>query len=74
MKWTSVKERLPEASKEVLVYIKHGDVIQAYNGVNNWYISRDVRDNANDCYANDARLITSFEVTHWMPLPEAPTE
>ena len=72
MEWISVNDRLPEQHKEVLISIEYGDVIQAYYSDNRWYISRDVRDNATDCYANVARLIEGSNVTHWMPLPEPP--
>ena len=74
MKWISVKERLPELKTEVLINIRYGDIIQAYYHGKGWCISRDVRDNAKDCYANDPNLITDFDVTHWMPLPEPPKQ
>ena len=74
MEWISVKDRFPEQHKEVLISIEYGDIIQANYSGNRWYISRDVRDNATDCYASLAQLTNDSNVTHWMPLPPAPKQ
>ena len=63
MEWISVKERLPEDRKPVLVYTGGGFICKAY-----WF-------NTNDSI--EWISFVNFEdieeyVTHWMPLPEPP--
>jgi len=74
MEWISVDYKMPKDTEEVLINIEYGDIIQAYYSGTKWYISRDVRDNAKDCYSNNPELITLVEVTHWMPLPKPPKQ
>lgn len=73
--WISVKERLPEYNKEVLVYYKYDEFpIQAYlrdiRGV--WHGSRAVRDCMNNGYVEDSMLSNQDDIAYWMPLPEPP--
>jgi len=56
MKWISVEDRMPEILEEVLAYSKNHGYILASLLSNNTW---DAYDNVND-------------ITHWMPLPEAP--
>ena len=65
MKWISVKDRLPETGKRVLVFGTWDDVHSAYFSV---------KQNAffDDSFAPE-RNITEF-ITHWIPLPEPPKE
>ena len=60
MKWISVRDRVPKDGEEVLVCTR------SQNGVRNidkgyWRIDRFIHRGKR-------------EVTHWMPLPEFPTE
>ena len=77
MKWISVEERLPENDDEVLIYVGT-DIVQAYLKDGFWKGSVNVTDNMNDGYVNDRTIVkqgSHFDyITHWMPLPEAPTE
>lgn len=76
MEWISVNDRLPDDGQEVLIYT-NGDVVQAYLSDDYWKGSYNVTSNMNDGYVSDRRISkrgTNFDfVTHWMPLPEPPT-
>lgn len=65
--WISVKDRLPEAETEVLVY--HGS---AYNQVCNVYVYLGGNEWM-DGYCNKG-YTKDEDITHWMPLPASPTE
>ena len=56
--WISVKDRMPEPKKDVLVYseIEHPHKIRV------------------DFLKVSGQWFNSFHVTHWMPLPEPPKE
>ena len=58
MEWISVKDRLPDAFCPVIVYRK-GRVEQGARDVNGWWKVYGTR---------------TKSVTHWMPLPEPPSE
>ena len=65
--WVSVKDRLPEEQKEVLIYLPEYDSVEMASlftipGMN----LREWTQNE-DAYMLD-------EVSHWMPLPEPPKE
>lgn len=64
MKWISVKERLPEKWVSVLGYIKFAD---PYPAVRECWLTDDKR-----FFFPALRSIE--EVTHWMPMPDAPQE
>lgn len=70
MDWISVKDRLPEKSGDVLVYIayrrEHGRVTVVP------YSDRYKAFNTRDEYVSPKYKIDG--VTHWMPLPEPPKE
>lgn len=60
VEWFSVKEKLPEDDRNVLVYDDNDDELyiawyEEYN--NRWYSQESER---------------LYGVTHWMPLPEPP--
>lgn len=75
--WISVDDRLPEDGVEVLIYIST-DIVQAYIWKGYWKGSTNVTDNMNDGYVHDRTICkqgSQFDfVTHWMPLPEAPSQ
>lgn len=63
-KWIPVTERLPEHGDVCLVYTRYEDVrILQWDAVSKWWLSNS---SAFDCRTD--------EVSHWMPLPEAPKE
>ena len=71
-KWISVKERLPEEDVAVLVYGQilndPPDIIgvrRRYNGDQEWKHTWE---------SEDGFIYREDDVTHWMPLPEAPKE
>jgi hypothetical protein len=81
MNWISVKDRLPEttaqsvgtgfeyqASKKLLI-LKDGES-EAQKAI--YQYGENFKSFAQD-YGDDMLIIEPFEVTHWMPLPEAPT-
>jgi len=60
MEWIKVEDRLPEIGVNVFIYESDGMMeIGEYN-VDSWIESR-------ECILRD-------DVTHWMPLPEPPTD
>lgn len=71
--WISVEDRLPQKiTNKVLVYCKNGYIgfghYEKFQGVEDWYnleSGKQFREwNLEDC--------ETYEVTHWMPLPEPP--
>jgi hypothetical protein len=64
--WIPVTERLPEHLTSVIVHRKDG-------GIFVWeYFDTSPTD---ECWIDDSMNIYSFyDVTHWMPLPQPPTE
>lgn len=56
--WISVKDRLPEDEEYVLIFTAGGSVLIVFYDSDGWYTLEE--------YLR--------EVTHWMPLPEAPEE
>lgn len=86
-KWISVKDRLPTGEDPVLILVKETEhygynkekrkvyycQYLAYWDGDEWFTTwcngcRKISDTAKEPYADD------YEVTHWMPLPEAPKE
>lgn len=72
-RWISVEEQLPEKiTNKVLVYCKNGYIgfghYEKFQGVEDWYnleSGKPFREwDLEDC--------ETYEVTHWMPLPEPP--
>lgn len=66
--WISVKDRLPEDPRFVLVYVKHPSAhpFPAWSCImTDMYLGDRWMENADE---------EVHEVTHWMPLPEAPKE
>jgi len=69
-KWISVKDRLPELAKDVLLYKKAYGGFEWFNiGYLNSFTTREHRIDAewvvNGNYGD-------FEASHWIPLPESP--
>lgn len=65
MAWISVKDRLPEQFQEVLVWDNEFSQVQRATCV------RYGEGNAEVAWDCEAYLVT---VTHWQPLPDAPTQ
>ena len=66
-RWISVKDRLPEPEKEVLVWYRYtwGAGFTAYRfGISKWYSY--IKRWYEGCLPKD------FEVLYWQPLPEPP--
>ena len=63
-RWISVEERLPEIGATVLTLDKFGHIHDRY-----MYRHQD-----GTALFTAEYLVTSKDVTHWMPLPEAPEE
>ena len=62
-KWISVEERLPDAGEKVMVCgVKNGIQVGAFSGITRYGKNRRWWWKKN----------TILEVTHWMPLPDAP--
>lgn len=70
MTWISVNDRLPEKNKSVLVITKKRSIFIAACDDQNAYKLSSVWFLRNDEYVG----YTIDNVTHWMPLPEAPKE
>ena len=67
--WISVKDRLPESEKEVLVWYRYiwGDGSTSYGfGISWWY--------SNAKQWRDGCLLKGVEVLYWQPLPEPPKD
>ena len=68
-RWISVTERLPEIYKTVLVYRENLSVSGGYMSLE--FLTTDFGHATQ--WSNDLQTWKS-KVTHWMPLPEPPTE
>jgi hypothetical protein len=73
--WISVEDRLPENTNEVLVAVKYQNepILVYYGSDKKWYGSRETRDWMIDGYCQNAEINKCIEITHWMPLPQAPS-
>ncbi|MBE0395328.1 DUF551 domain-containing protein [Citrobacter amalonaticus] len=65
MEWIKCTERVPEKYTDILIYTtKPGEILLAYlTSSNEFFYDRDTDGDELTCYA-----------THWMPLPEPPSE
>ncbi len=69
-KWISVKDRLPEKFKTVLIYCKNktirGGTVCHIGSCDNgfWFLARQA--------GTESFPDLEWEVTHWMPLPQPP--
>lgn len=65
MEWVSVERKLPENGTPVLIAAGHYVTLASWNSDEKrfQFTSRE-----------DAALISSNDITHWMPLPEPPKE
>jgi hypothetical protein len=71
--WISVKENLPNVGQNVIAFGTwygeiHGQGESGYTGIGTWMASGYVKIDS-DTYCTDI-----VDVTHWMPLPEAPKD
>ena len=74
-KWISVSERLPKSIiNKVLVHCKNGYIgfghYEEFQGVKDWYNL----ESGEPFREWDLEDCETYEVTHWMPLPEPPKE
>jgi len=69
MKWISVKERLPETQMNVLVVKENGKVFEM-----SYHAPFDSDKRIFQWWAFGKYIDQHNQVTHWMPLPEPPTE
>lgn len=67
MEWISVKNRLPQKNKGVLM-VRNGSVEIGF------YNAKDARFCVPNENAFDGWPIPVDDITHWMPLPEPPTK
>lgn len=65
--WISVKDRLPEADGDYLVYLVANNMPKNKSIITLYYTNLSKR----FVYYDNDNL---FTVTHWMPLPEPPKE
>ena len=67
MEWISVKERVPELNSAVLGYApRYGNIFAVYyDSVCRWIVWSPT--------SNEIFPASQGEITHWMPLPEPPT-
>jgi hypothetical protein len=77
MKWISVKNRLPEESVSVLGFGFSGSSSDENRSVKCLIVSchsfyKDEKHWRVECQCYEIGGELGFEVTHWMPLPEAP--
>lgn len=70
--WISVKDRLPEKYKEVLIYEKWCDTpcIAHLNNKGDWHPDLSFVEVVGDAYTKGN--ITQKDVIYWMPLPDPP--
>lgn len=63
-RWIDVEERLPEDDGVVIINTEYGVTVGRWDSECDFWIDEEQRGNA----VVDPRV----DVTHWMPLPEAP--
>lgn len=63
MKWIDVKQELPQEDIDVLAYLEDGAQCRALVNDGEWF---------EHATTGDYEMV-NFEVTHWMPLPDPPT-
>ena len=68
-KWISVKDRLPEEDKKILLLCKNGAMFVGVLG--RYYGGTESRFKICTALAS-TKLLNKGRVTHWMPLPEPP--
>ena len=80
-KWISIKDRLPDTHREVLVFVKDEDLAFVGYYTHEWNKKRYIyiiKWNVNKSFVcvesgeNLEDLLSQDEVTHWMELPDAP--
>lgn len=64
MEWIKCSDRLPEKSKHVLCYYGVKSPLRGYMHEGKWYLY----------FYGGVEESYMHNVTHWMPLPEPPTE
>ena len=73
-KWVSVKERLPQNSQTVLVYIPFSDMfVGIWSESKNHFVPVCEWVNGRDYDIENIHIVGQYNVaTHWQPLPAAP--
>jgi len=77
--WISVEDRIPEHLEQVWVNLKYLDDFQAqayavWDEQDGWWFEFDNQTPLTQKYAKEKGWSLDFaEVTHWIPLPEPPT-
>ena len=61
--WISIKERLPENARMVLVYVEWKRIFDAWYANGIWYE-----------FSEASQMLDFDGVTHWMSLPEPPKD
>ena len=72
--WISVKDRLPENSMPVLCNFRHWNIQKDRQNVLIYVDEDDCDWRVWDLGDYKAELSHSYDVTHWMPLPDPPKE
>lgn len=71
--WISVEERLPDKTQDYLVVLNGEDIdIRLFNSRNEPYQTYSSMMNKFLFFDTRGDWHTTYRVTHWMPLPEAP--
>ncbi len=73
--WNKVEDKLPKEWDRVLVYGHFSQVSSTYNHVmmGSWHSSYDENDVIVVYWTHASRDGDNIEVTHWMELPEPPS-
>lgn len=70
-KWTDCNEQLPPIEEEVLVWLKKSSCKQAPVSAG-LFVDGDSHAPVWMGFENEEPFKSTWQVTHWMPLPEAP--
>lgn len=70
MDWISVKDRLPELDERVLVCVKEDGCQRYFADIAYRYSMK----NEVEAWAQQEVCPWPYHITHWMPIPELPTE
>lgn len=67
--WVSIKDKLPERDKKVLVFITSNDLNKEWSDIR---IDAIHTRKGKKYWSHFSGLITNVVITHWMPLPSPP--
>ena len=75
VKWMSIKDSLPNETKDYLVVLNNGDIdIRLFNSKNDKHVTYYSMINKFLFLDNRGNWHTEDRVTYWMPLPELPAD